>query len=171
MQSRFVTEKRATPSTIDGHSLVGTINLIDYIIKMNNKKIEEKILKEVYSIKNAQEFEEINAKRLESEPVENWEYEEFKLKKAISITIKEKDAEIDRRLDENVMESIKQLDDNHMLKVMGLMKVDTIKKAIDEVDKYELALTKIQRTHSKINWSRIFLLRLKKELKQKLGVK
>ncbi len=147
---------------------------------MNNKKIEEKILKEVKPDElrtGNQGMITISSKGKGKLNliIEKGEviliYSKNDVKKAISITIKEKDAEIDRRLDENVMESIKQLDDNHMLKVMGLMKVDTIKKAIDEVDKYELALTKIQRTHSKINWSRIFLLRLKKELKQKLGVK
>lgn len=50
-------------------------------------------------------------------------------------------------------------------------KLAEVGKELNDLPKYNLSLMKIQKTHSKIDWGRIFLLRLKTELKQKLGIK
>ena len=48
--------------------------------KIEEDKNIQKILKEVYSKKTAEEFEEINKIRVVDGEVQEWEYEEFKLK-------------------------------------------------------------------------------------------
>ena len=53
--------------------------------------------------------------------------------------------------------------------VEGFQKAKKLfKKEIEGIDKYEDSLKKIQRIHSKINWEKIFLHRLKKEILKEL---
>jgi len=46
--------------------------------------------------------------------------------------------------------------------------IEMFEKILDNLNAYETALLKIHNTHKNINWACIFLIRLKKELKQKL---
>jgi len=46
--------------------------------------------------------------------------------------------------------------------------IEMFEKIVDNLNAYETALLRIHNTHKNINWACIFLIRLKKELKQKL---
>ena len=76
--------------------------------------------------------------------------------------LKKKDAEMQEKLDKNVEECIKQLDDKTILDTFGLMKVSEIKKAIDEIPCYPFRNQNTGEVEPFIS---------RGELKQKLGVK